>query len=149
MSPRCVEKGKSTCRRRLPTTRLERLEREKDEEEDQGTRGQSGGSARGQDQSRKASREVVPRSGGLQGSLPRQASSASSAHSPGAADEAFTGGFPLFPQTSAGLGSHSGSELPPESSPSTRRAHAVPMVPEDDRQRRSRSPRLRRTATSG
>ena len=30
------------------------------------------------------------------------------------------------------LGSHSGSELPQESSPSTWRAYAVPMVPEDD-----------------
>ena len=40
----------------------------------------------------------VPRSGGLQGSRPRQASSASSAHSPGVADEAFTVFFSLFPK---------------------------------------------------
>ena len=32
----------------------------------------------------------VPRSGGLQGFLPRQASTASSSHSRGATDEAFT-----------------------------------------------------------
>ena len=76
---------------------------------------------------------AVPRSGGLQGSRPRQASSASSAHLPGV-DEAFTVVFALFPifPKCAGLGSHSGSELPSESSPSTRRAYAVPMVPEDD-----------------
>ena len=40
----------------------------------------------------------VPRSGGLQGSRPRQASTASSAHSPGAADQAFYRGFRIFPQ---------------------------------------------------
>ena len=34
---------------------------------------------------------LVPRGGGLQGFHPRQASSASSAHLPSAADEAFTG----------------------------------------------------------
>ena len=41
----------------------------------------------------------VPRSGGLQGSRPRQASSASSAHLPGVADDAFTEVFffALFP----------------------------------------------------
>ena len=39
----------------------------------------------------------LPRVGGLQGFLPRQASTASCAHSPGAADEAFTGFFALFP----------------------------------------------------
>ena len=40
--------------------------------------------------------------------------------------------FALFPKIkkSAKLGSHSGSELLPESSPSSRRAYAVPMVPE-------------------
>ena len=39
--------------------------------------------------------------------------------------------FRTFPQNkSAKLGSHSGSELLPESSPSTRRAYAVPMAPE-------------------
>ena len=40
----------------------------------------------------------VPRSGGLQGSRPRQASSASSTHSPGVADEVFTRVFRTFPQ---------------------------------------------------
>ena len=41
----------------------------------------------------------VPRSGGLQGSRPRQASSASSAYLPGVADEAFTAVFfALFPK---------------------------------------------------
>ena len=47
----------------------------------------------------------------------------------------FKGVFALFPQFfffNAGLGPHSRSELPPESSPSTRRAYAVPMVPGED-----------------
>ena len=39
----------------------------------------------------------VPCRGGLQGSRPGQNSAASSAHSPGAADEVFTGFFALFP----------------------------------------------------
>ena len=38
----------------------------------------------------------VPRGGGLQGFLPRQVSTASSSHSPGAADEACTGFFRTF-----------------------------------------------------
>ena len=51
----------------------------------------------------------VPRGGGLHG----PGSAASSSHSSGAEDEAFTGGFRTFPQhqKSARLGPHSGSEL--------------------------------------
>ena len=46
----------------------------------------------------------------------------------------FKGFFRTFPQIqkSAALGPHSGSELLPESSSSTRRAYAVPMDPEED-----------------
>ena len=44
------------------------------------------------------------------------------------------GVFRTFPQNkkSAKLGPHSGSELLPQSSPSTRRAYAVPTVPEEE-----------------
>ena len=67
----------------------------------------------------------------------RQASSASSAHSLGAADEALHGFFRTFPnffqkKKSAGLGPHSRSELAADSRPSTRRAHGVPMAVEED-----------------
>ena len=50
----------------------------------------------------------------------------------GSADGPGEGFFHTFPQNkkSAKLGSHSGSELLPESSPSTPRAYAVPMAPE-------------------
>ena len=74
---------------------------------------------------------LVPRVGGLQGFLPRQASSS---HSPGVADEAFTGFFRTFPhiKKSAGLVPHSGSELAADSSPSTRRDYDVPMAVVED-----------------
>ena len=67
-------------------------------------------------------------------SRPGRLSSASSSHSLGAVAEDFTWFFRTFPQIkkSARLGLHSGSGLPPESSPSTRRACAVPVVPEED-----------------
>ena len=73
--------------------------------------------------------------GGLQDFRPGHSSS-SSLHVPPrvheALDEPGEGFFRTFPQNkkSAKLGPHLGSELLPESSPSTRRAHAVPMVPE-------------------
>ena len=70
------------------------------------------------------------------GSLSGQGSTASSSrrlHDD--ADEGIQGVFshslPFF-KKSAGMGPHSGSELPRESSSSSRRAHAVPMVPEDN-----------------
>ena len=57
--------------------------------------------------------------------LPGQGSSSSSRRLLDDADEDFTWFFRTFPRSkkSAKLGSHSGSELPPESSPSTRRAY--------------------------
>ena len=70
----------------------------------------------------------IPIGGGLQDFLPGQSSSASSS-SPagvrGSADVPKEGVFRTFPQIkkSAKLGSHSGSELLPESSPSTPAAH--------------------------
>ena len=69
----------------------------------------------------------VPRGGGLQGSRPGQVSAASSSHSPGAADEAFTGFFSHFSPSEkcAMLGPHSGSELSADFTPSTPTAHAV------------------------
>ena len=62
---------------------------------------------------------------GRSGFLPGQGSSSSSSRLRDDADEDFTGFFALFSvlKKSAKLGSHSGSELPPESSPSTRRAY--------------------------
>ena len=58
----------------------------------------------------------------------------SSSHSPGAADEAFTGFFALSPNflKNARLDPRSGSELAADSSPSTRRAYGVSMVVEED-----------------
>ena len=73
--------------------------------------------------------------GGLQDFRPGQSSSASSS-SPagvhGSADGPGEGFFSHFPQKkqSAKLGPHSVSELLSESSPSTRRAYAVPIAPE-------------------
>ena len=81
----------------------------------------------------------APRVGGLQGFLPRQASTASAAHLPGAADEAFTVVFSHFSfffffkkKKSAGVGLHSGSELAADSSKSTRRAYGVHVAVEED-----------------
>ena len=60
------------------------------------------------------------------------------------------GFFRTFPQIqkSAGMGPHSGSELLPESSSSTRRAHAVPMDSEEDESVTESESEVR-TATSG
>ena len=72
----------------------------------------------------------VPRGGGLHG----PGSAASSSHSPGAGDEAFTGFFRTFPQIlkSAPLGPHSGSELCADFNPWTPAAHADSMALEED-----------------
>ena len=71
--------------------------------------------------------------GGPQGFLP-SSSGASSSHSPGAVDEAFTVVFRTFPQIkkSAGLGPHSGSELGADFNPWTPAAYAESMVIDDD-----------------
>ena len=63
----------------------------------------------------------VPRRGGLQGSRHGQGSTASSSRSRDAADEALQCFFALFPKTkkSARLGSHSGSKLSADFTPST------------------------------
>ena len=68
--------------------------------------------------------------GGLQDFRPGQSSS-SSLHVPARISEE---GFRTFRQIkkSAKVGPHSRSELLPEPSPSTRRAYAVPMVPEQE-----------------
>ena len=71
---------------------------------------------------------VFPVGGGLQDFLPGQSSSASSSSPAGVRGSANGPGekvFRTFPQMkkSAKLGSHSGSELLPESSPSTPAAH--------------------------
>ena len=70
----------------------------------------------------------VPR-GDLQGFLPGQVSTASSSHSPDAENEAGTGVFRTFPQMkkSATRPPHSGSALPPHSSPWTPPAYDVSM----------------------
>ena len=67
----------------------------------------------------------IPARRGLPDSLTGQGSSSSSSRLRDDADEDFTGFFRTFPRSkkSAKLGSHSGSELLPESSPSTRRAY--------------------------
>ena len=68
----------------------------------------------------------IPARRGLPDFLPGQGSSApSSSRLHDDADEDFTRGFRTFPRSkkSAKLGSHSGSELLHETSPSTRRAH--------------------------
>ena len=67
----------------------------------------------------------IPARRGLPDFLPGQGSSSSSSRLHDVADEDFTGVFRTFPRSkkSAKLGSHSGSELLPESSPSTRRAY--------------------------
>ena len=67
----------------------------------------------------------IPARRGLPEFLLGQGSSSSSSRLRDDADEDFTGGFRTFPRSkkSAKLGSHSGSELPPEPSPSTRRAY--------------------------
>ena len=68
----------------------------------------------------------IPARRGLPDFLTGQGSSSSSSRLRDDADEAFTVGFRTFPRfkkKSAKLGSHSGSELLPESSPSTRRAY--------------------------
>ena len=77
-----------------------------------------------------------PVGGGLQDFLPGQSSSASSS-SPagvrGSADGPVEGFFALFPnKKSATLGSHSGSELLPESSPSTPAVQVDTSVDGDD-----------------
>ena len=78
-----------------------------------------------------------PVGGGLQDFLPGQSSSATSS-SPagvrGSADRPVEGVFRTFPQIkkSATVGSHSGSELLPESSPSTPAAHVDTWVDGDD-----------------
>ena len=66
--------------------------------------------------------------GGLQG-FAGQSSTASSSRVGAAADGAGQGVFRTFPQfkKSAKQGPHSGSELPPESSPSTLSAHQMPL----------------------
>ena len=79
----------------------------------------------------------VPRSGDLQGFLPRQgptASSSSSHFRAGAADEPFQWVFRTFHQMkkSAGLGPHSGSELGADFNPWTPAAYAESMVGADD-----------------
>ena len=65
------------------------------------------------------------------GFLSGQGSASSSSRLHDAADEDFTGVFRTFPvrKKSARSGSHLGSELPPESSPSTRRAYEHPNAP--------------------
>ena len=72
----------------------------------------------------------VPRGGGLHGPV----STASSSHSPGAVDEAFTWFFPTFPQSqkSARLGPHSGSELGADFNPRTPAAYGDSTALEDD-----------------
>ena len=67
----------------------------------------------------------IPARRGLPDFFPGQGSASSSSRLHDAADEDFTWGFRTFPRSkkSAKLGSHSGSELLPESSPSTRRAY--------------------------
>ena len=67
----------------------------------------------------------IPARRGLPDFLPGQCSSSSSSRLRDDADEDFTRVFRTFFRSikSAKLGSHSGSELPPESSPSTRRAY--------------------------
>ena len=67
----------------------------------------------------------IPARPGLPDFLTGQGSSSSSSRLRDDADEDFTGVFRTFPRSkkSPKLGSHSGSELPPESSPSTRRAY--------------------------
>ena len=96
----------------------------------------------------------VSRSGGLQGSRPRLASSASSAHLPSAADEAFTGrdGFshfsPNFLKVRGWARTRGRNCLRSRAHP---RGELVPCpwFPRTSSQRRSRSPRSRRTVTSG
>ena len=59
-------------------------------------------------------------------------SSASSSHSPGAVDEAFTGFFTLSQNKKVRGCPHLGSEVAADSSPSTRRAYGVSMAVEED-----------------
>ena len=62
--------------------------------------------------------------GSLQGLRPGQVSSASSSHSPGAADEALQGVFRTFPEKkSANISSAQGSELRADFAPWTLAAH--------------------------
>ena len=67
----------------------------------------------------------IPARRGLPGFLSGQGSASSSSRLRDDADEDFTGVFRTLPRSkkSAKLGSHSGSELLPESSPSTRRTY--------------------------
>ena len=92
-----------------------------------GARGGLQGSRARQNSTAKLEQIVdIPARRGLPDFLPGQSSTASSSSRlRDDADEAFTGGFRTFPRSkkNAKLGSHSGSELLPESSPSTRRAY--------------------------
>ena len=73
----------------------------------------------------------IPARRGLPDFLSRQGSASSSSRLHDDADEDFTGFFRTFPRSkkSAKLGLHTGSELLPESSPSTRRAYEDPNAP--------------------
>ena len=73
----------------------------------------------------------IPARRALPDFLPEQGSASSSSRLHDVADEDLQGFFRTFPRSkkSAKLGSHSGSELLPESRPSTRRAYEDPNGP--------------------